>query len=263
MLKVKGTRTFQELRVGQLNCSVEVLLFLRLSDLDWFQTRSREHHAAICHLLSSSILPRMCGDEMEQEFPHLFPKIDVGEKNYKSTKSRPRKRKKKPGKTRGNQEPEVVGQAQEEEDTDAANKKSKPVYYAFGEKLQLAYKVLDITKEPKSVTLVFRDNQNINDKENGSNDSNSHDKKKFNRNSHAKSSGDFQQLKKLSKRFLLWCYPLDNDDDDDDNEDDKDGDDDGGHPRQNKIKSSLSCGGFLRPEFIPISLLFRTQNDDH
>jgi hypothetical protein len=170
----------------------------------------------------------MCGEEIERYYiernRHYYP-AEVGEKNAKKGKQNQKKgqgRKRKRGGKKNAQE--EVGQTQEK--VPEESKKVKDVYYAFGEALHVAYRTEDVDKY-QSATLVLNGNYNKKDKKSA---------EKF-----KQGSGPFKGLHKLSKRILLWCYPLEPDD---------------------PTAPEPEGGGFRRPELIPIANLFRAPPED-
>lgn len=197
-MQLQGTRTFLEPRVGSKH-SVEVILHLRSADLEWFHSNGEEHFQEILHLLSDSMVPRMCYEEVEhylhKKDPLRFPKdVDdkIGEKNHNNNHlAKPGKKRKRGGKK---QTAPVVGQAQDDK-TEDKTQKVNTVYYAFGESLYCAYKTEDINTAG-SATLVFKKNDD--DKDN-----------KAKKNDGKLGGGAFLQLKKLSKRFIVYCFKTD------------------------------------------------------
>jgi len=167
----------------------------------------------------------MMGEEIERTHakqsgqnlpPNLGPggvPIEVGEKNQaKKKKGRGNKPKKLTKK-------QLKQQQQEEADEDE-QKKEKQVYYAFGKTLQLAYRLHE-PKADQGATLIYND----------SDDATATKKRK---------RGSFQQLIKLSKQIIVWCYKFDS----------------------SNPSEPDPPGGFPRPELVPISSLFRASKGD-
>ena len=165
------SRTFMELRVGKSHL-VEVLLQVRRADLGWYRSNYDTIQKELLELLQENVLPRMCGEEIENyhrmKHPHLFPPDIAGSKNTskaKSSKSAGRKRVKK-----------APPPPPEEE----KRKPDKEVYYSFGETIQLAYRRQEL-KSNRGATIFYK----------------------------AKEKGKFLELPKLSHRILIWCSKLD------------------------------------------------------
>jgi len=259
-MKVQGTRTFLELRVGAHH-SVEVVLYLRQEDIEWFNQNSDnntevendkevDHYREVLTLLSDEIVPRMCYKEMEafygQKYRHKFPPaLDmIGMKNTAAaalqtaaamattTTLNPKRRRGTTTSHANKKKPKLTKKQQQELQTQKrllGDPKDKDVYYAFGDTLQLAYRMEDVDVY-QSATLLYNSKKSTDDETK---------KKKKKNNDHDDSkagSGGFQALTKLSKRFLLWCYKLDS---------------------QDPTAPDPPRGGFVRPEMIPMAHLFR------
>ena len=220
-MKIKGNRTFLELRVGS-NHSVEVILYLRQADIDWYNSNSEEHTEELYGLMTDSVIPRMCGDEIEHYYSRHYPRdfpAEIGEKNITAKRNNKKGGKRKRGVK--NKQTKAVGQNQEETSAEES-KKIKDIYYAFGENLHVAYRAEDLDRD-HSATLIFRNNDYSKEK-----------KDKI-------GNGPFKALIKLSKRIVLWCYPLDPND---------------------PTEIDPEGGGFRRPELIPIANLFRAPPEE-
>jgi hypothetical protein len=212
-MQLQGTRTFLEPRVGTKH-SVEVILHLRQVDLEWFNNSNdndteNDHFQQVLQLLSDSMIPRMCHDEVEQYFqnhdPLRFPKDGddkIGEKNNTTNNINNKKRKQRGGKK---QQPAVnnVGQGQQQDGEEKTQRgvNNNQMHYAFGESLYCAYKTEDINPVG-SATLVFKK------KETGDDNDNDTAKTKHSKDGKL-GGGAFLQLKKLSKRFLVYCFKYD------------------------------------------------------
>jgi hypothetical protein len=210
-MKVKGTRTFIEVRVGASQ-SAEVVLHVRQADIQWFNCD--DHFAELLSLLQTSVLPRMFAEEIEKNDaahrkqklpPDLGPggiPITVGEKNTaaiaaSNNNKKPAKRKRGLSKKK-----QAELKRQEEQAERDRRKNERDVYYAVSDSLKIVYRLEGTSS---GATLLFGNTKK-----------------------------GFRQLKRLSKRILLWCYPVDADD---------------------NLEE-----GFLRPEIIPIASIFRSSN---
>eukprot|EP00977_Amphora_coffeiformis_P024706 scaffold16706_cov153-Amphora_coffeaeformis.AAC.4 len=164
-MKLHRTRTHLELRVGDA-AVVDVVLYLRQADLEWFNTDPREsscaeedddeeeedtavldHGTDLFQVLEQSVLPRMLHTEVEQSHykqypaskppplgPHGIPILagDDSKKQPVNIGKKGTKRKRPTAK-------EKAAAARAEEEDEKA-KSEKDVYYAFGKTLQLAYR---------------------------------------------------------------------------------------------------------------------------
>jgi hypothetical protein len=227
-----------ELRIGtrkngsslQTHQSVEVVLHVRRVDIPW----CNQYGTEICETLEKSILPRMFTPEIQdhvdsrQRIPELglggIP-ISVGDtttttsseqhssfalpkKKHKKSNHHPKKWTKK----------ELVAQKKRLEAAERVQRKlQKDVFYADSEHLDMIYRLEPV---PNGATLVLVSNENNNN----------------NTSNHPSTQHYWQELEKLSKRIILWCYPT------------------------GTIFSEtgeLLDEGFLRPEMIPVASLFR------
>lgn len=220
-MKITGTRTYLELRVGS-HQSVEVVLQLRRADVPWFERNCSVLQPELFELLQTSVLPRLFASEIEENHakiteqkppPNLGPggiEITIGEKNSKeqkkarATASNNNSNKRKRGLSKKKQ---AELKRQQEEAAREQRTKERDVYSAVGETIRIAYR---LEAARAGATLLFRNN---------------------NSNGNGKTGSGFRALKKLSKRILVWCYPAN---------------------AQQPVSE-----GFLRPEVLPIASLFR------
>jgi hypothetical protein len=230
-MKLTGTRTYLELRVGTFH-SAEVILHVRRQDLRWF---NRDDHptAELFSVLQETVLPRMFANEIETSHsrqtgvklpPPLGPggvPIEVGETNLRQQQQQGAGKKRRRPLTKKQQAAELARLKTQAEDGSSA--KVKDVYYAFGTSLQLAYRLEDDPKRKPTVTLLFRDDPQLDDE------------RAKNKAATRKPSQTMQQLLKLSKRLVVWCYPYDS----------------------TAPMDADPPGGMLRPEMIPLADLFR------
>jgi hypothetical protein len=248
-MKVTRTRTFLPLKVGDSQL-VEVLLHMRTHDMAWFNNNDNNNNeslfAELLHLIQEQILPRMFADELDEEnhhghrrppplvgpgglvIEHQPKKMDCCWNNNKKRKQQRNQRLTKKA---------LAEQQRMQEKADMDNQKRKrDVYYAFGKEVQLAYRLQQDTSRPAE-TLLLGSSAYTTTSKNGS------------AAPHGEASSEratFRPLKRLSKRILVWCYPLVDDGDD----------------RQSATDPDPPNGGFPRPEFIPISELFRAPASD-
>ena len=164
------TRTFLELRVGRTHM-MDVLLYVRRSDLTWFHS-SPDHRRELLRLLSQQIVPKEYEEEIDSYHalrnPKHRPPSAAGEKNRPAAKGG-RKRKTK------------------EVDLPKPEKPKREFRHVFGDKIQVTYRVEE-TRLYESATLIFPKRKDASEE-----------------------PSNFRQLPKLSKRIVAWCYPLDPD----------------------------------------------------
>lgn len=240
-MKLESSRTYLNVRVGKYH-SAECYLHVRRQDLEWFNLSHQQNFKQIFHLLSTSILPRMFSDEVEESHAKITKKkrpptmlgpggvpLDLGERhaatkptasNQQSTLNNPNKRKR--GKGAGVAAAAAKKVAVEKKLLESKHGNETGIYYAFGNSIQLTYHLIDENPKEKTkpgVTLVFHEKMD--------------DQK--NQEDGGKNKGSFRHLIKLSKRIILWCYPYDP-----------------AHPNEPDPE-----GGMPRPEMIPLSDLFR------
>ena len=239
-MKFTKTGNYLEIRVGADQC-VEVLLYLRRRDLDWFSDdesntalakgddESSSLFEEFLELLQDDILPRMFQEEMEESFyaanKHIKPPpknlgpggVAIAELN--STVDAGRKRKRISKKTvRLQRQLQIESQR---------TVKTKDVYYSFGKRMKLMYRLQPQTTQHE--TLVFRKESGKKDDINGE-------------LSTQNMRGDCQRLKRLSKRLLVWVFPTT----------------DEAAAMGRDESNTMEGGGFPRPEMIPLADLFRT-----
>jgi hypothetical protein len=196
-MKLTGTRAFLEVRIGHLH-SVEVVLHVRAADRAWFEALpaapSGPLPKALIALFQGSIIPRWFSDEIVQDMSkHLKRKVPppvlgpggrpvlIGESNMlaQQRKQQQAAAGKKGKRSRGAKQAAAAAAVAAAEQQKVADTKKKEVYYAFGETMQIAYRLKEIatTKQSAHPTLVFTE------------------------------SGAMQSLIKLPHRILLWCSP--------------------------------------------------------
>ena len=101
-----------------------------------------------------------------------------------------------------------------EPDQPKLERPKRDVHHVFGDVLRVTYRVEELNAN-ESATLIFAKRND--------------------------SSNNFRQLPKISKRIILWCYPID---------------------KNNPTEPAPEGGGFPRPEMLPISSLFRRPHPD-
>lgn len=194
-----STRTFLELRVGNTH-TVKVLLHVRHKDRAWF-TPLRDQ---FLHLLTTRVIPREFGQEIEAYHETLSGDTvakpgEVNEKQKRSANSGQSKGKRK-RKTKATQGPVIPVPA-----TDQSQQRD--IRHVFSNVLQLTYRLQDIDTNDGTTISISSHGGNL----------------------------EFRQYPTLSKRLVVWCFPIQYDAKEPDPVD----------------------GGFPRPELVPIASLFR------
>ena len=201
-MKIIGPRTFVELRVGEFQ-SVEVVIHVRRVDISWFNGKI-SHNAVdfdksgrtdmfsqLLDIIQTSILSRMFADEIEKNYyssigqlpppdlgpggiPTTTPKVICSDNTKKTyNPKRPRISKAKIAEMKRLEQDAVRQQRQDE----------KEIYYATNtdNTIQVAYRMQALPKYGHA-TLLFQQEQ---------------------------PGANLVSLKKLQRRILLWCYPVD------------------------------------------------------
>jgi hypothetical protein len=132
-----------DVRVGSSHL-VETLLQMRRADYDWYLENEAEIEHELLELLEESIIPRMFEKEIElyhrKRNPELFPdeKNEVGGRN-KNSLNKSNNAKKKSRKKTASHKKQLKETEQQQE------KQERDVYFAFGELIQLAYRLESLT----------------------------------------------------------------------------------------------------------------------
>jgi len=180
-------RVCLDLKVGNSHL-VEVILHLRRTDWEWYQSNHDEIEKELLNLVEESVLPRMFGDEIEAHHrkynPQIFPPQEVGAKN-KNSKSNSKRSRKGPATSTAISKP-IENPSMDE-------KKPKDIYFAFGRTLQLAYRKQDLQvwNQFGSSLVFFKDTAVVDN------------------NNNKKEDAEFHSLPKLSARLLIWCSKID------------------------------------------------------
>ena len=156
----------------------------------------------LLQLLSTRIVPR----EFEAEIETYHEKLNgtavnkTGEKNEKQRQSKGKVTGKRKRKTKAPPAPLVV-----------TEKPRRDVRHCFGDNLQLTYRLQDMDMDAGATISVSSEHGDL----------------------------GFRQYPKLSKRLVVWCFPLQGD----------------------ATEPDPTDGGFPRPELIPIAALFRQEEE--
>ncbi|CAJ1891387.1 unnamed protein product [Cylindrotheca closterium] len=243
-----------DIRVGSSHI-VETLLHLRREDYPWYLANEEEINEEFLELLQESIIPRMFDVELEEYHNQLSPELmplpedQVGSKNTKSLnmaianqkgRNNRKGRKKKISKTESQQQQAELKQQRTQE------KLAKEISYAFGSTIQMAYRLQPLNSKSGQAydqrTLLFPESSSSSLPNESSSLNGDSSTKKGTKNSDAA----IAQLRfpcpvKLPQRIVIWISKVDP------------------HDQTNPDPKGV---GFYRPEFIPISSLFRKPKDD-
>jgi hypothetical protein len=181
--------------------TVDVLLHVRRTDVTWFHS-SVDHRKELLKLLSQQIVPK----EFEQEID-CYHELRNRLHRPPPTKIGEKNQKGKGGKAGRNRKV-----------TQPEPKPKRDVCHVFGDNLRVTYRVEELNAN-ESATLIFPPKKTESSKD----------------------ASYFRQLPKLSKRIILWCYPIN---------------------KNNPTEPAPEGGGFPRPEMMPITSLFRPPHPD-
>jgi hypothetical protein len=192
------------------------MLYLRQKDLEWFHS-SREVREELMQVLSTRVVPREFSTEIEQyrqgqqppgDRPFIAKTGEVNEKKRQQTQLNSRRKATSEKRKRGNKSSHPSPK----------EKQRRDVRHVFGDNIQLTYKVQDLTNKSNSAgsgaTISVA--------------------------SSPEGILTFRQYPKLSKRLILWCFPLD----------------------PANTESDPENGGFPRTDLIPLSNLFRGNEEE-
>lgn len=250
-----SARTLLELTVGDGNASIECLINLRKCDLHWWNSNIEYNEQQLYKLISLEVLPVECSYEIDRFDEGKRPKIKrdgnkgkiiIGEKNTLSNATNKKKKNNDRGKNAGKGK-NNIDTAPVNKGKDRQQKSNSEIRYLFGESIQITYKIEEISTS-KCATLVFNVEGDNHDDDTSTvselNENRSRKRKqnsKCERDQFMESNITFTQLRKIPKRLVIWCFPFD--------------------PK--KPMEPYPCdGGFPRPEFIPITSLFKNDDTD-
>ena len=240
-----GTRNLIELTVGK-KYSLRVQLHLPTSEVDWFNEDANENMSQLLSLVSKNVLPVDFAEDIDD--PHgaknqinvnaVAGKKKAPSKNSKSSKKSGTKRKadnninslgkkgsifKQPKKSKdapkeGIASTSVQLRGKKKEQAKKSYLSGMTTRFLFGETIQMTYRVKPIQNSHRA-TLTFANARD------GETDSNA-------------TLSEFECLRPLPKMLIIYAYPFD-------------------QLNPNEPIMDTVDGGFPRPEFIPISSLFK------
>lgn len=274
MAPLNTTRTLFEVRVGAYH-TIEVLLQIRLTDISWWNSNCVDHERQLHKLLGRRVLPVECREEIEEFLSRRKQREERSEANEahrdgkKNTVAGEDNLKKKASRKRGNTNEKKKDEARLQKKQKIADKTTKYADDTTKEKklkkfqdpgtwvldpgytIQLCYKMEDI--EPSSATtLVFRPNMNTDVSKSDTTNKDCEQRSKSgeqtqtslddNQDKKLVPLASFRTWTKLKKRVNVWVFKLDTDNPCD-------------------LKHS-ECGGFPRPDLLPMADIFRTIGGD-
>lgn len=229
-----GTRTLIELKVG-IGSALQVQLHLRTCDVEWFNENAVENVSQLLSLISKRILPDEFKDDIENSpMPSTAAKKTVlaktNDKKRKSTSKTSDKNGKAPGIKFKFTPPIKKTKKTLKKDSDSARAKKKDetkktylstmdTKFLFGDSIQITYRVKPIQNSHRATLSIVKPECS------GSSPSPS------------PTLCQFECLRPLPKLVIIWLYRFD--------------------PLNPKQPSMDSTDGFPRPEFVPISSLFK------
>lgn len=263
------TRTLLELEVGIENLTVELQVNLRREDVSWWNDDVEGHQKQLFNICADHILPEECAKDVEDLLSRgrrgrggsggrttvaIVSSSSSGSGNkrkrglndFATTKmtTTTSQQQNKSGKMNGvKRTKRGVGGPEQSSKVDAGEKESLPIKtdagigYLFGDTIQLTYKVEEIPAN-SCATLMYDEigeREPLDDAE--------RNKKEQNGSEDTATSHDnvmFSSMLKIPKRILVWCYPFD---------------------VSNPTVPNPPGGGFPRPELVPITSLFRNEDD--
>ena len=260
MMQLNKTRSLVELRIAG-RYSIEALVQISSTNLTWWNQNHRAHERELYRLIGR-FLPKECGDEIrkdrqdraERRKPASEKDIDkpgkkrkaevfTGKGNEKGSDDK-NGNKKKRGKKAAGKKKKKNDKSSQDNDTDIAALEHRPKIlrdegrWVFGEDLQVCYKMEDI--EPNACsTLVYKKKEDAKEEADSS--------QPPSQSSAKTEDGEvplaiFRRWKKLSKRIVIWLFPLD--------------------PDNPTDLSVTKDSGFPLPDMMPFCDIFRPGNDD-
>lgn len=235
-----GTRNLLELKTK--SHTLQVQLHLRTCDVAWFNQNIKDNIAKLMSLISKRILPV----EFKEEIENFHFKGtngaggngggNNGNGNPKQNKPKANDKKRKAAtkdidmKKNGKitfQKAKIPSQKAKDSSITTKKDENKKTYlstldtkYVFGEDIQLTYRVKPVQNGHRATLLYAPSNESSRKKTPDS-----------------KTLSTFEYLQPLPKMIVIWCYPFD--------------------PLNPQEPAMDHADGFPRPEFIPVSALFK------
>lgn len=240
------SRNLIELQVGK-KYIVQVQFHLRSCDLEWFNKTGEENIAQLLSLISKHILPSEFQEEIQHKSRHGVNGKNNTEKKNPPPEGNDKKRKASNATGGGKDKKMKTSRARNPSKKSKESKNSRSAYkkkeeekktylstlgtkFLFGETLQITYRIKPIQSGHHATLTFIKPKQN---------DEGKLESKARKPKSAALST--FKYLQPLQKRVIIWCYPFD-----------------AMNPKHPLMDTT---DGFPRPEFIPISSLFKESRD--
>ena len=231
------TRTLSELAIGRTNSvSIESLINIRQQDLDWWNDDIENHERQLFKLIGREIIPVECMDDIEQ--------LNVGGKlkRRKQPNDKKESMKKSQLSIKGKKNKRINDTKNTKKDqNELTSKNNSKLQHSiqeftnlFGDSIQIIYKIEEISTS-NCATILFSYECDIQQPYKKKRKQDSTDLSNKNSKNVSINSG-FKKVIKIPKRIILWIYPFD---------------------PNNPLEPIPNGGGFPRPEFIPISDLFK------
>jgi hypothetical protein len=219
---VYGTRNLIELKVGKRH-TVQLQLHLKTCDIEWFNDQTKNKLNQLLSLLSKDVMPDIFNNEEIQNNNGSRKSSGNFNQETKGTKEKKRKA------TLKGTEPKVGGKKSKLQKTNKGTAAGQPMktetkktYLSTMETKYLFADNLQISYQVKSVQNSHRAILTYGQ---------SSEEVK------GKALSTFESLKPLPEMILVWCYPFD--------------------PLNPKLPIMNTTDGFSRPEFLPLSSLFK------
>lgn len=256
-----GSRTLLELRVGKTH-TIDLLIYLRLRDMGWWYGNISYHQSQLINIIETRVLPKefeqwvetYCelkkGNQLTNKDGVLLGegKKMVMKRSMEERKNNVIKKRRKNMPTKfGNRERTTCSRIQLQDkndqkktDSNKSNSSLLEIPFLFGESIQIAYRMEDVQISHTGYTLLYprtkydscnQRNSQVTSRSTTKVTKCSHDVKIT---SNTKVD-QFQQMKRISKRILVWCYPFD---------------------PSNPMESLSSVEGGSNPGMFPIISLF-------
>ena len=263
VMQLNKTRSLVELRVARRH-SIEVLVQISQKNLTWWNQNHRAHERELYRLIGR-FLPKECGDEIredrrgraerrksasEKDTDKLGKKrkadVFTGKGKVKGSDDKDGNKTKRGKKATGKKKKKKIDKILPDKDKDKAALEHRPKClrdegrWVFGEDLQICYKMEDMTNACS--TLVYKKKDaNEEDKLEGADSSKAPTQSSVETQDVEVPLAVFRRWKKLSKRIVLWLFPINPDDPTD--------------------LSVTKDSGFPLPDMMPFCDIFMPGND--
>jgi len=226
-----GTRNLIQLKVGKRH-TIELQLHLRTCDIEWFNVDAKSKISQIFSLVSKSVMPEVLNNDEETPYNKggsskgKKPTIKSNQNSKGIEKKRKATSKDTEAKAGGkNSKSQKVKQTSAGQPSSSRAKKDEPKK-TYLSTMETKYLFADSIQISYRVSSVQNSNRAVLTFEH-SNEEKVQDK----------ILSTLESLRPLPKIILAWCYPFD--------------------PLNPKLPIMDTTDGFPRPEFLPLSTLFK------